>query len=1087
MAKRWAVACVVLWTQLASAHWTAQPELPDWAQRGTLTWCLHYSRTDRSLVDLFADGGQTFIHGGSWDTPETAAYARSKGLRYMPYVCSRTYTTAEMARVPQLRGAMVLRPDRSEYLAYGNPARRYGSLAVPDWLEYVKQRTRDVMRLPETAAVFYDNVWLDEDHRPEAIADWQTWAKAHDVPPGDDMPAFRSGPQSAAVRTFLNERLIRHYTALRRFCREHDPPLLISPNLGSLPGFGMAIVEAGATDLVFYETDSHPPFEHNDLRYKIGLASSHGRPTGILAYLPTKVAAERGEKTWHEGMHSYFWPSSPLPEEIALAACEAAACGGSYIPCYNLFPSLPITDLSDPFCQRIHWAIRQSYRFIHATDELYRQAQPGSPVALFYSSATTWQDHRRQNLTELAARLTAAGLPYEVVGSPDAVAPDGLRGVRTLILPNVSVIDEPTAAGLLRFVEQGGRAIIGGEFAAVDPLGRPSPAASAKRLLAALRLVSRPVQSWTLDGCEPEGPATIRVKEKVGRAVWVSDQPPGRYRAHLQLTDESDGTSSFTVRVGAREVFSGQLDSEDDQRHWFSTPPFDLATGDPVTVTIHADAGERGRLHAVVLCSAEAEDGAQLGQGQVGYLPGGVESLPADKLRALLRPEVQLPEPGQVTVNVRREPELGLQSIHLVNYDFRYEVERPGVYATDQGNWGARVFFAGQPVAIRKVLRLPDPSRVNEPVLMLMASATAGCQADLVVTINDQPAGRLSAQGGQRQGWHELPLTRALLAPEMRIDIRAEGPLDLNHWWQIGIDTSVKGGGSWFSTDGGRTFSADDLSPDLKAQRGEYLIRVRDKAPEGSPTEPGNLVANPGFEHVRVPHSETRLTVVPAKHVAVRVAGPPRECLAMAPDRPPEWLTGRADGAETIYSVPQVEIASTLVLAERRAPLERLRQAQLAAAPWALPPVTAPLRPKVMGWEPYGRGFAIEPATVHSGRRALAASATGEDELAGAVQQLELQQRAARPLQITAWSRAVGVGGQPDAHYAIYVDATYADGSVYNGRFAPFAVGTHDWQQATLQLDPRQPIRSLRLYLLFRRHTGRVWFDDVAAKELPAN
>ena len=59
------------------------------------------------------------------------------------------------------------------------------------------------------------------------------------------------------------------------------------------------------------------------------------------------------------------------------------------------------------------------------------------------------------------------------------------------------------------------------------------------------------------------------------------------------------------------------------------------------------------------------------------------------------------------------------------------------------------------------------------------------------------------------------------------------------------------------------------------------------------------------------------------------------------------------------------------------------------------------------------------------------------------------------------------------------MDATCADGTVYNGHNTPFEAGTHDWQQATLHLEPPAPLRTMRLILLFRKHSGRVWFDDV--------
>jgi len=884
MVRTGLLALVLLVPAFAGAHWTAHPELPDWAQRGRLNWALHYATTTRPLVDLMAAHHQTLIHGGSFDSPETAAYATSLGLRYMPYVCSRTFTTTEIARSPELADAMLLRPDGGEFLAYDNPARRYGSLFMPAWPEYVRQRTREVQDRPGTAAVFYDNVYVNDDHRPAAIAAWQAWAKEHGLPPGDDMPRLREGDGQAPSRAFNAAALVRYYQGLRAFNQQHDPPLPISPNLGSLPGYGMAIVEGGGADLVFYETMSHPPFERNAVRYKIGLASSHGRPTGILAYLPERIGALRGERTWHEGMHHFFYPSSPLPEEFSLAVAEAAACGGSYIPAYNLFPSLPITDLKDPFCRRVHHALKQSYDFLAAGGDLNTAGRPGSTIGLLYSSLTTLHNHRAQNLTALGQALSTAGLPYEIVCTADLTA-DGLAGLTTLIVPGLEFVDQATAEGLLDYVRRGGQVILTGPFATSDPFGQPADLAAARTLIAPIHLVTLPLRDWTLQGFEPDGPTLVKVIAGTGIATRRFDGPAGRYRAYLSMLDENDGTSTWRLTAGDQTVATGQLDREDNQMRWLTTTPFELRPGVELRLTVEADAGELGRGESLVLCAA-GDDGANVGQGRVNWRPTSLDTLPPAELAALLAAPVRLAAPNKLFINLQQSPTRGWRAIHLVNDDFRYEVDQPGLYATDDGSADARVFFSGRPVVLRKRLAIPAPEKVFEPVLQVQVSTTSDCAAELVLTLNGRPAGRLPMAGAR--GWQELPLEPAWLRPENVIEVRAEGTLDLNRWCQIGIDTDAAGGGSEYSEDGGATFTAADLSPDLKDQRGEFLIRIVDRRPDGAPDEPGNLAANGGFDAIRVPHSETRLTVVPAEDVALTVAASkPGPALLLAPDHAP--------------------------------------------------------------------------------------------------------------------------------------------------------------------------------------------------------
>jgi hypothetical protein len=1085
--KMWIARRVILLVSIctlgqAQAHWTEQPDLPDWAQRGKLYWCLHYSTHTRALVDLFLDGGQTLVHGGGFDSPATAEYAWQRGLRWMPYVCSRTTTIAEMAKHAELKEAVLLKPDGSEFLAYNNPVRRYGSLFAPAWPEYVRQCTARLMDRPDAAAVFYDNVYVNDDHRGEAVAAWKQWAAVHGIAAGDDVPALReAGPRGAAGRVFQAEALVAYYAGLRAFNRQHQPPLLISPNLGSLPGYGPAIMEAGAVDLVFYETMSHPPFENNAYRYKLGLAASHGRPTGILAYLPEKIAAERGTRTWHEGMHYFFYPSSPLAEEVALAVAEAAACGGTYIPCYNLFPSLPITDLNDPFDQRIHRAIKQSYAFLHAHQPLYAAAAPGSNVAIFHSTATQIQDRRGQNNEGLAQALLAAGIPFEVVVAADLTTAAGARGLDTLVVQNAVYLDQSTATGILRFAERGGRVVLSGGYAGFDPLGRPVSYAPARQLMQALRLVAVPLAQWKLEGFEPEG-TLFRVKKHTAQATLRFNGTPGRYAAHIHMLDENDGTSPFSLAVGGKMVFQGKLDFEDERMHWFSSPPFDLAGGDTLTFTIHAHAGERGRTEAIVLAAADAGTGAAMGRGQVVFSPGTVKELPAEQLVRLTRPRVRVANPGKATVNVLDCPGRAIRTVHLVNYDFRYHVTIPGLYATDDGQQKARTPLTRPQVVIRKRLHVANPQAVVEPVLQVYGLATPKCTAELAVALNGRPAGRISQEAGKNRGWFEMPLDRSLLGVDNQIEIRAEGQLGNDRWWQIGIDTATHAGGSFYSSDGGKSFTAADLSPDLGTQTGEFMIRIEDRRPDAAGEDPRNLAHNPGFEAITTLHGETVLSVRPAERIEVLVEGSPRPCLALSPEAPPAWLRGEAKGGTAVYTVPRVGIYTMLALADSRSALEPLVQAEEAAAPWKIPPVTTPLRKVLVDWRPYGQGFTLDDAGPLDGKQAVRCENDSARQSSGVVQQIDLQQKEARPIVISAWSRAENVSGKADSGYSIFVDATCDDGSVMNGLNARFPVGTHSWNQATLKISPTKPIRVLNLHLLFRGHSGRVWFDEVSAR-----
>jgi hypothetical protein len=81
---------------------------------------------------------------------------------------------------------------------------------------------------------------------------------------------------------------------------------------------------------------------------------------------------------------------------------------------------------------------------------------------------------------------------------------------------------------------------------------------------------------------------------------------------------------------------------------------------------------------------------------------------------------------------------------------------------------------------------------------------------------------------------------------------------------------------------------------------------------------------------------------------------------------------------------------------------------------------------------------------------------------------------------VTAWSRAENVSGTPDDGYSIYVDLQYVDGDHLWGSIARFDCGSHGWQERSLRVLPTKPVQEAYVYLLLRRHTGRVWFSDAS-------
>ena len=136
---------------------------------------------------------------------------------------------------------------------------------------------------------------------------------------------------------------------------------------------------------------------------------------------------------------------------------------------------------------------------------------------------------------------------------------------------------------------------------------------------------------------------------------------------------------------------------------------------------------------------------------------------------------------------------------------------------------------------------------------------------------------------------------------------------------------------------------------------------------------------------------------------------------------------------------------------------------------------------RAAGWQPYEAGYLIAAGQGRGGGSAAACEAASVGRF-GAFQTVELRQQQPVPIRVRGWSRALDVSGRKTSDYSAYVDLMHEDGTPLWAQTADFATGTHDWEQAVLRLEPKAPIRVLRVYLMFRKHSGRVWFDDVSLK-----
>lgn len=124
-------------------------------------------------------------------------------------------------------------------------------------------------------------------------------------------------------------------------------------------------------------------------------------------------------------------------------------------------------------------------------------------------------------------------------------------------------------------------------------------------------------------------------------------------------------------------------------------------------------------------------------------------------------------------------------------------------------------------------------------------------------------------------------------------------------------------------------------------------------------------------------------------------------------------------------------------------------------------------------------GAVLDGETRRTGDRALRGRLEGRGN-AYASQFIVLEEPIDEPVVVSGWSKASDVSESATVNnYSIYVDAQGVDGAWMFGQCAVFSPGTHDWEHSEHVIQPRAPLRELRVYAMFRERSGTAWFDDI--------
>ena len=138
----------------------------------------------------------------------------------------------------------------------------------------------------------------------------------------------------------------------------------------------------------------------------------------------------------------------------------------------------------------------------------------------------------------------------------------------------------------------------------------------------------------------------------------------------------------------------------------------------------------------------------------------------------------------------------------------------------------------------------------------------------------------------------------------------------------------------------------------------------------------------------------------------------------------------------------------------------------------------------VASWFPY-RQPAVETSTAefHHGTRAMVVTHADAQPYGGASVYVPVDPTLVQPIQVSVWSKAVGVTAGAAAEYGYFVDVLYVSGAMQFGMRAEFSPHTAGWHQRTVTIHPTQPVKAVWVYIVFQHHAGTAYFDDVSVRQ----
>ncbi|MBT7845164.1 MAG: hypothetical protein HN742_25020 [Lentisphaerae bacterium] len=942
----------------ADAHWETHDHLPRYARRGVLRACVapfNGPQLDTWLdVDpLGSHFNLIFTAQPAWEHPiiQTDAvvsrYLQPRGGNLFFYTCPNSiYFNDEFERVdyredvrferhrwdtlnrfPYAKDQITWGRDGKPIKAYVWPSTRHRTSYFSErWLEHHfqvmsymvegkaavtnKQLVKWLHDLDHPGihgGYYYDNAGVRHDWGPLAMKKWKEVSRREFGKVID--------PRSASdlrVRMFWDDMQHRAYIeycdALRKHAWSSDRPRLSIQGSRGAPAYYAG--EYDFPDIEFYENSGKMlPQTDSIWDLKCGLARTHGKAQALLTHdhFPRPRLDRSG------GFRVLNWTLTEeyarlmLAESLALNAAHMVQIGAMTYDTMRYGPQ-----------------VTQYNTFNRELEELvYREARLAARLAVMSPIAS--EAHGSASNAPLGERLWRQGWAYDVVIEHDvtpAIWPEMKADV--LVLPDVRCLNEPRLQVLLDWVRAGGKALISQALATRDELGIPRTSVLASQLLGSVptRVSFSAAYDCQLTGfvVEKEGrvwlPMNFHEKTKTLEGTVTADfsGADGQYDVRIVHLDESDGVSNMTVLQNGSVLTTFTLDKDTDRRHVKQLPGIAIRTGDrfEVRARMDKDGEEFCRIYDLEFVPVGADLNSvtyrDVGKGLVAYAPQSLMLYTDGEFEAILTRlsgghgnrvtySPGAGDLGSVFMNIMTDHAGRATQAHIVNATY----QTPERYAT--------ITSTGQ--VIRAQVALVDVPA--NPVLRVLAFGV-GKDWQLAATVNGTALTPVDAAAIRNTAWVEFPVERALLKPNApnEITVRGAGAVDAyGAHVAVYLDATQTVPDSDYSTDGGKTFSGDDLSALNGIQTGAYMVTIG---------EASRVKMRPEMRTRLVRRSDVQL------QLSVASAPEGAQGLMISPDLPPRRLTIEREVEHARISVPELDVYCVVLVSTDAAYLEAVEE-----------------------------------------------------------------------------------------------------------------------------------------------------------------